>query len=161
DRPAEEPLRAERPLERRGKPSVPDLCRLPRGGLRAREVHAGREVALMAEGAQNHYQVLQIERTADERAVKKAYFKLIRQYPPDTRAEELKRLRAAYEVLSDPVARQRFDSAEKDFGEYGEEVGATLKAIEQIQKSGDEPEAQRRLKALIRERPELAIARES
>ena len=52
----------------------------------------------MAEGAQNHYQVLRIERTADERAIKKAYFTLIRQFPPDTHPEEFKAIRAAYEV---------------------------------------------------------------
>jgi tetratricopeptide (TPR) repeat protein len=115
----------------------------------------------MGEGADNHYQVLRIERTADERAVKKAYFTLIREFPPDTHPEEFKRLRAAYEVLSDPVARQRFDNSEKDFREYGDEVGAKLREIAQLQKSGDEAEVQQQLRALLEEHPSLVIAREN
>src|SRR3954470_14588062 len=100
------------------------------------EVPGRGEAAFMAEGAQNHYQVLRIERTADERAIKKAYFTLIREFPPDTHAEEFKRLRAAYEVLSDPLARQRFDAVDKDFQEYGDEIGPRLKAIEATLKAG-------------------------
>lgn len=115
----------------------------------------------MAESSQNHYQVLRIERTADERAIKKAYFTLIRQFPPDTAPEEFKRIREAYEVLSDPVARQRFDNADKDFAEYGEELSARLKAIDEVQKGGEEAEAQRMLKALLDEHPDLVIAREN
>jgi len=115
----------------------------------------------MAEAADNHYQVLRIERTADERAIKKAYFSLIREFPPDTHPEEFKRIRAAYETLSDPVARQRFDAVEKDFREYGDEVGAALREIEELTKSGNDEAVQRKLKALLEERPDLIIAREN
>jgi curved DNA-binding protein CbpA len=109
---------------------------------------------------QNHYKVLRIERTADERAVKKAYFTLIREFPPDTHPEEFKSIREAYEVLSDPVARERFDNLDKDYAEYGDDVGNALKAIEEAEKSNAEPEVQRMLLELIETNPDLLLARE-
>ncbi|MEO5730061.1 MAG: DnaJ domain-containing protein, partial [Byssovorax sp.] len=115
----------------------------------------------MSEESQNHYQVLRIERTVDERAIKKAYFTLIREFPPDKHPEEFKKLREAYEVLSDPVARQRFDAAEKGFEEYGGELAERLRAIEDQIKAGSDAEAQAALTTLLEEHPTLTIAREN
>jgi curved DNA-binding protein CbpA len=113
------------------------------------------------EAAQNHYQVLGLERGADERAVKKAYFALVRKTPPDTHPEEFKRLREAYEVLTDPVARKRFDDAERDFREYGDDAAVTLREAEAAIKAGDEAAAQEKLRALCDAQPELKVAREN
>lgn len=115
----------------------------------------------MSEESQNHYQVLRIERTVDERAIKKAYFTLIREFPPDKHPEEFKKIREAYEVLSDPVARQRFDAADKGFEEYGDEIGARLRAAEELIKAGSDAEAQAALTALLEEHPTLTVAREN
>ena len=90
------------------------------------------------ETQQNHYQVLGVERTADERTIKRAYFGLVRKFPPDQRPEEFKKVRAAYEVLSDPVARRRFDSLDRDYAEHGESAGAALRAAADALKAGDE-----------------------
>ncbi|NUQ75147.1 MAG: DnaJ domain-containing protein [Polyangiaceae bacterium] len=109
---------------------------------------------------QNHYKVLRIERTADERAIKKAYFTLIREFPPDTHPEEFKSIREAYEVLSDPVARERYDNLDKDYAEYGDEVGAALKAVEEAEKSNAEAEVQGLLIELLDSHPDLLLARE-
>jgi curved DNA-binding protein CbpA len=109
---------------------------------------------------QNHYQVLALERTADERAVKKAYFALVRKFPPDRHPEEFKKIRAAYEVLSDPVARARFDAADRDFAEYGETVGATLRAATEAARTGNEVTARQYLETLISQKPDLLVARE-
>ena len=45
------------------------------------------------------YAVLGLERRATTRDVKRAYFNLVRQYPPETNAAEFKLIRAAYEKL--------------------------------------------------------------
>lgn len=45
------------------------------------------------------YAVLGLARGADLREVKKAYFALVREYPPETEPAAFKRVRAAYEVL--------------------------------------------------------------
>lgn len=49
----------------------------------------------------NPYRILQLEPGADRQAVKKAYFKLIRQFPPEKAPERFKEIREAYEYLQE------------------------------------------------------------
>lgn len=51
----------------------------------------------------NPYKILQLEQGADKQAVKKAYFKLIRQYPPEKEPEKFKEIREAYEYLQEEI----------------------------------------------------------
>ena len=55
------------------------------------------------------YSVLDVAHTASTEEVKKAYFALVRQHPPEKDPEAFKRIRAAYEQLRDPTQRQQTD----------------------------------------------------
>ena len=63
----------------------------------------------------NYYEVLGVPRTASQNEIKRAYRRLARQYHPDVsedRAEGEKRFKeinAAYEVISDPEKRAKYD----------------------------------------------------
>jgi curved DNA-binding protein len=63
----------------------------------------------------DYYETLGVPRTAGEGDIKKAFRKLARQYHPDVakdkkRAEEkFKEINEAYEVLSDPAKRKKYD----------------------------------------------------
>ena len=62
----------------------------------------------------DYYSVLGVQRDATEDAVRSAYRKLARQYHPDVSTEhaapeKFKEVTEAYEVLSDPERRQRYD----------------------------------------------------
>lgn len=54
---------------------------------------------------QDPYQVLGVSRTASADEVRQAYFRLVRQYPPEAHPEQFKRVRAAYEALRSPTRR--------------------------------------------------------
>ena len=48
------------------------------------------------------YEVLGIDTNADEKEIKKAYFRLIRVHSPEKDPEKFQQIRAAYERLSNP-----------------------------------------------------------
>ncbi len=65
--------------------------------------------ALSPHSANDPYAVLGVGHTASLDEIKKAYFALVRQHPPEKDPEEFKRIRAAYEQLRDPQQRQQTD----------------------------------------------------
>ncbi|NBD11598.1 DnaJ domain-containing protein [Corallococcus silvisoli] len=108
----------------------------------------------------NPYEVLGIERDADTRAIKKAYFERVRQNPPETHPEVFKRLREAYELLSDPEARQAFD-ASSDAPVDGPEAvkNAQLQEAIDLFDADDKAGGRKVLKALLTEQPDFHEAR--
>src|SRR6266508_1777752 len=70
----------------------------------------------MAVEFKDYYQTLGVERTASDEEIRKAFRKLARQYHPDvakdkkTAEEKFKEINEAYEVLSDPEKRKRYDA---------------------------------------------------
>lgn len=71
---------------------------------------------------QDYYQILGIEKEADNKGIKEAYRKLAFQYHPDRNkgnpeaSEKMKSVNEAYAVLSDPVKRREYDILRQQFG---------------------------------------------
>src|SRR5580692_1342555 len=69
----------------------------------------------MAVQFKDYYEVLGVPRTAGEPEIKKAFRKLARQYHPDVAKtkkgaeDKFKEVNEAYEVLSDPAKRKKYD----------------------------------------------------
>lgn len=71
----------------------------------------------MAVQFQDYYEILGVKRDADEKAIKAAYRKLARKWHPDLHRgkkqqeaeERFKKINEAYEVLSDPEKRSKYD----------------------------------------------------
>jgi DnaJ-class molecular chaperone len=68
----------------------------------------------------DYYRILGIERSADDKAIKTAYRKLARKYHPDVAKDKagagrFQEINEAYEVLSDPEKRRRYDALGPDW----------------------------------------------
>ena len=76
-------------------------------------------------GYKDYFQVLGVNRNADADAIKKAFRTLARKYHPDvnpgdkTAEARFKEISEAYEVLSDPEKRRRYEQ----FGQYWNQAG--------------------------------------
>ena len=81
---------------------------------------------MSANGYRDYFKVLGLERGADADAIKRAFRKLARQYHPDvnpgdaTAEAKFKEISEAYEVLSDPDKRRRYEQ----FGQYWNQAGS-------------------------------------
>jgi curved DNA-binding protein len=79
-----------------------------------------------ANGYRDYFKVLEVERNADAEAIKRSFRKLARQFHPDVNPDDkaaearFKEISEAYEVLSDPEKRRRYEQ----FGQYWNQAGA-------------------------------------
>jgi DnaJ-class molecular chaperone len=78
----------------------------------------------MAVQFKDYYEILGVPKNASEKEIKSAYRKLARQHHPDVNpgdqqaAERFREVAEAYEVLSDPEKRKRYDSLGPDWQRY-------------------------------------------
>jgi len=77
----------------------------------------------MAVDLKDYYKILGVDRKADDKTIKSAYRRLARKYHPDVAktkdaTERFKEVSEAYEVLSDPEKRRRYDSLGPDWQRY-------------------------------------------
>src|SRR3954471_10328743 len=78
----------------------------------------------MAVEYRDYYKILGVDRNAEEKAIKSAYRKLARKYHPDVnkgKDEKFKEISEAYEVLSDPEKRRRYDTLGPDWQRYAQQ----------------------------------------
>jgi DnaJ-class molecular chaperone len=79
----------------------------------------------MALEFKDYYKILGVERSADGKAIKSAYRRLARKHHPDVAKgkdspDRFKEINEAYEVLSDPEKRRRYDSLGPDWQRYAQ-----------------------------------------
>ncbi len=80
---------------------------------------------MSANGYRDYYKVLGLERGADAEAIKRSFRKLARQHHPDVNPGDaaaearFKEISEAYEVLSDPEKRRKYEQ----FGQYWSQMG--------------------------------------
>src|SRR4029078_3056436 len=80
----------------------------------------------MADG-DDFYQILGVPRDASQEDIQRAYRKLARTYHPDVNhdpgaEDRFKEASEAYDVLSDPQTRRRYDACGRDFRQVPEDV---------------------------------------
>lgn len=83
----------------------------------------------MAVEFKDYYKILGVNRSADDKAIKTAYRKLARKHHPDVakgrdNGERFREITEAYEVLSDPEKRRRYDTLGPDWQRYAQQPPA-------------------------------------
>ncbi len=73
----------------------------------------------------DYYRILGVDRKADDKTIKSAYRRLARKHHPDVAktkdaGERFKEISEAYEVLSDPEKRQRYDTLGPDWRHHAQ-----------------------------------------
>ena len=74
----------------------------------------------------DYYAILGVDRSADDKTIKSAYRRLARKYHPDVAkgkdadGDRFKEISEAYEVLSDPEKRRRYDTLGPDWQRYAQ-----------------------------------------
>ncbi|MDP4086689.1 MAG: CFI-box-CTERM domain-containing protein [Bacillota bacterium] len=68
--------------------------------------------------AESLYDVLSIFKESTSNEIKKAYIEMVREYPPEKNPEQFKKIRKAYEILSNPDSRHEYDT----MATYGDEI---------------------------------------
>lgn len=63
------------------------------------------------------YQTLNISTQASAEEIRRSYYRLVRKHSPEKDPEKFKLIREAYETLSDPKAKQNYDSLQQHGGE--------------------------------------------
>lgn len=59
----------------------------------------------------NYFHVLGIENTNDEKEIKRAYFRKVKEYSPEKHPEKFQEIRQAYEFLMDKEAREQYNNS--------------------------------------------------
>jgi DnaJ-class molecular chaperone len=95
----------------------------------------------------DYYKILGVDRKADDKTIKSAYRKLARKYHPDVakgkeNTDKFKEVAEAYEVLSDPEKRRRYDTLGPDWQRYAQSPpgggpGAGGFRVEHFEDAGD------------------------
>ena len=79
----------------------------------------------MAVEFKDYYKILGVDRSADDKTIKSAYRRLARKHHPDVakgkdNADKFKEIAEAYEVLSDPEKRRRYDTLGPDWERFAQ-----------------------------------------
>ncbi|SRR5712691_6722611 len=86
----------------------------------------------------NYYKILEVQPTATQAEIKRSYRRLVRKYHPDLNKQALdlhiKRLNEAYDVLSDPVKRARYDEQRAKEARYAAAQEALSRQQEQAKR---------------------------
>lgn len=98
-----------------------------------------------------YYEILNIDKSADAQQLKRAYFNQVRRYPPERFPEEFKRLREAYEALSDPQKRKKYDKVNA----LPSSAALLYSQVEEMRRCGRDNKATEILKVIVNVYPEI------
>jgi tetratricopeptide (TPR) repeat protein len=112
------------------------------------------EEAVGASGP-NPYETLGVANDSNDGEIKRAYYRLVREHPPERDPEGFKAIRGAYDLLSDEVSRTNYDS----LSAHGDEIERLFSEARGHMEEEEWSKAAGLLKRLLLLNPALDIAR--
>ncbi len=106
------------------------------------------------------FEVLGVSREVDERELKKRYFALLRQFPPESHPVEFARVQRAWEVVSDPERRASHLAEAEPYEALAEPWRSRLREALGLLQTDRVDLARVQLATLLDENPDLDDARE-
>lgn len=103
----------------------------------------------------DYYEVLGVNSNSSSQDIKRAFFKLVRQYSPEKYPEEYENIRKAYEVLIDEKSRAEYDAQFK----YGEIIEQHIINADEYMEKEDYKSAIREYKKILSIEPTLEFAK--
>jgi tetratricopeptide (TPR) repeat protein len=91
------------------------------------------------------YTILNVSPQVDAKELRQAYFKALKQYPPDQHPAKHQEIRKAYETLGDEDKRKEYDALQKDDGV----IGALLKEANELYQKDKYQEAEKPCKKAV------------
>jgi curved DNA-binding protein CbpA len=113
-------------------------------------------LTLFDEKKKSYYETLGVAKNAESAEIKRAYFGLVRTYPPDRFPEEFKEIRAAYETLRDREKRGKYDA----IGELPDSVAPLFYEAQRFDRCGRYNKAAELYRMILKSHPELDNVRE-
>jgi tetratricopeptide (TPR) repeat protein len=106
---------------------------------------------------QNHYEVLGISEDASESEIEKAFYRKVREHPPEQDEDGHKRVREAYDVLINQDSRDEYDALRRSGGEIEQLKDEAERLLSQ--ENPDFDSAIRKLKKAVVLGPEIGLLR--
>lgn len=101
------------------------------------------------------YELLQLNKDADQKEIKDAYIAMLRKYPPEKSPEMFKSIRDAYEILIDPITRAEYDA----YSQYKDEIEKLDKLGTEAFNNKDYKTSSKYYKKILLIEPKLCFAK--
>lgn len=100
-----------------------------------------------------YYDILEISQEANSTQIKKAYFNMVRKYPPERFSEKFTEIRKAYEILSNEKTREEYDN----FANIPGIAKGRFDAANELFREGQNEKAIKILEELNKEFPDILV----
>ena len=100
----------------------------------------------------NYYEILNVNKDANQEEIKSGYKKMLRKYPPEKEQEKYKEIREAYDTLKDEKSRKNYDA----YFHHEKDIKTLEDKYTEYMEAKNYNEAEKVLKKILIISPEIA-----
>ena len=100
----------------------------------------------------NYYEILNVNKDANQEEIRSGYKKMLRKYPPEKEHEKYKEIREAYDTLKDEKSRKNYDA----YFHHEKDIKTLEDKYTEYMEAKNYNEAEKVLKKILVISPEIA-----